>query len=108
MRTPILRRVCRWTVLQEASVLAQLQVVGVGEGPDPRVGGHDPASQVAAEGALLQMREWLLEQRRPLLVADQPAERLRERSGSASVASMRPATPAVSALKWSSAAAVPA
>ena len=58
-------------------MLTQLQVVGVSEGPDPRVGGHDPASQVAAEGALLQMREWLLEQRRPhLLVADRTAAAL--------------------------------
>ena len=64
-------------VVEEASVLTQLRVVDVGEGPDQRVGRHDPASQVAVEGALEQLRERLLEQRLPHpLVADEAAERL--------------------------------
>ena len=63
-------------VVEEAAVLAQLRIVGGGEGSDQRVGGHDPAHQVAVELGLERERERLLEQRRPRrLVVHQRAER---------------------------------
>ncbi len=63
-------------VVQEAAVLPERGVVGVGEGADQRVREDDAAHQVVREGPLDRLAEWPLEQGRPGVVVRHAATQL--------------------------------
>ena len=52
-------------MVEEAHVLAQRRIVEAGEGADERVGGDDPAHQIAVDGIGDRATQWALDQRLP-------------------------------------------